>query len=40
MSLDIPSLFEQDIGALLEAEDALEYADDKIEQITESDCLS
>ena len=40
MSLDTPSLFEQDIGALLEAEDALEYADDKVEQITESDCLS
>ncbi len=37
---DTPSLFEQDIGALLEAEDALEYDDDEVEQITESDCVS
>jgi len=31
---DTPSLFEQYIGALLEAEDALEYTDDEVEQIT------
>ena len=37
---DTPSLFEQDIDALLEAEDAQEYDDDEVEQITESDCVS
>ncbi len=37
---DNPSLFERDIGALLEAEDALKYDDDEIGQITESDCVS
>ncbi len=34
---DTPSLFEQDIGALLEADDALEDDDDEFEEITESD---
>jgi hypothetical protein len=34
------TLFEQDIGALLEAENALEYDDDEVEQVTESDCVS
>ena len=36
---NIPSLFEQDIGALLEADDALEYDDDEFEQITEETIL-
>ncbi len=34
---DTPSLFEQDTGALLEADDALEDDDDEFEEITESD---
>ena len=37
---DTPSLFERDVGALFEAEDALEYDDDEIENITQSDCVS
>jgi len=35
LNADTPSLFEQDIGARLEAEDALEYDDDEVEQITD-----
>ncbi len=34
---DTPSLFEQDIGLLLEAVDALEDGDHEFEEITESD---
>ena len=34
---DTPSLFEQDVGALLEAADALEDDDHEFEKIAESD---